>query len=306
MKTLTKLSLLVIFFIALSCEKSTTDPVENNPLAVYDDIELNEINVTTTNGYEWHIDDFDVTYQNSKLYFNIHTKKDFDASLHFILVNFAVDSFPFGVGTSNIVNLRYPDFDDEYGWLVDKWATSYNGDFPSGYFVIDFIDTTELIIYGYYEFMNLENPSYPNGFKIKKSYFKVNYEFGTNSLNYNAADILLNSNKLNEIDIPTKNHFPYVHSQIVFDDNAAVYMSFFHEKIEIGVNHAGSQGFYQALWWQNIDFPVFYYGYSNVVYQADSGYVNIIKFDNDTKTIEGDLNLYYKNDNLTGSFIINY
>ena len=316
MKKLITLTLLIMFFITVSCEKSNPDPLEDQtlepdtdlnddedkPPALYDDIVLNEMNIII-DGSEFHIHSFDVTYQNSKLYFNVHTKKNFDASLHFILVNFAVDSFPFGIGSSNIFNLRYPDL-DEYG-LVDKWATGFNGGLPSGYFVIDFIDTLDLIVYGYFEFMNLDEPTYPGYRKIQKSYFKVNYKVGTNSLDDNSADILINSEKLNVIDIPTINYYPYVHSQIVFDDNSAVYMSFFHEKLEFGVNHVG-EGFYHALWWKNIDFPVFYFGYSNVVYQADSGYVNIKKFDIDSRIIEGDLNLYYKSDNVTGSFVIHY
>ncbi len=227
-------------------------------------------------------------------------------SLHFILVNFAVDSFPFGVGTSNIVNLRYPDFED-YKWLVDKWATSYNGDFPSGYFVIDFIDTTELIAYGYYEFMNLEDPSYPDLNKLQKSYFKVNYELGPNSLDDNSADIFMNSEKLNVIDVPIKNYFPRIHSYIVFEDNSAMHLFFFYDELDMGYNSLESPGF-NAAWNTNVDFPVFYYAGTGhgVVYHADSGSVNVKTFDVDNQTIEGDLNLYYKSDNLTGSFIINY
>ncbi len=316
MKKLITLTLLIMFFITVSCEKSNPDPLEDQtlepdtdlnddedkPPALYDDIVLNEMNIII-DGSEFHIHSFDVTYQNSKLYFNVHTKKNFDASLHFILVNFAVDSFPFGIGSSNIFNLRYPDL-DEYG-LVDKWATGFNGGLPSGYFVIDFIDTLDLIVYGYFEFMNLDEPTYPGYRKIQKSYFKVNYEMGTNSLVNNSADIFMNSGKLNVIDIPLKNYFPRIHSRIVFDDNSAMHLYFFHEELELGNNPLESGGF-NASWNTNVDFPVFYYGGSGFVYHADSGYVDIKNFDIDNQIIEGDLNIYYKSDNFTGSFVINY
>lgn len=319
MKKLIQLTLLMMIFIAVSCEKSHTDPMEDNPSepdtdfnddedkppAIYDDIELNEINITTGTGYEWHIHDFNVTLENSKLYFNVHTKKDFDASLHFILVNFEVDSFPFGIGSSNIANLRYPDF-NEYGALVDEWASSFNGSFPSGYFVIDFIDTLDLIVYGYFEFMNLEDPTYPNGHKIQKSYFKVNYEVGTNSLDDNSAEIFINSEILNVIDIPSINYYPYVHSKIVFDDNSAVSMSFFHEELELGINQISSLGFNAALL-RNVDFFLSYFNFPPEAFsQADSGYVDIKLFDTAEKIIEGDLNLYFKGDNLTGTFTMKY
>lgn len=303
----------VVLFMTVSCEKpddksSGPDTDLNNdeekPPAIYDDIVLNEINLIMGE-HEWHIHDFDVTYEKTKLYFNIHTKKNFDATLYFILVNFAVDSFPFGIGTSNIVNLRFPSFnEDEY--LVDEYETSYNGDFPSGYFVIDFIDTTELIVYGYFEFMNPDDPTYPDYRKIQKSYFKVNYELGTNSLYDNSADIFMNSGALNVIDIYSKYHYSHIHNWIVFDNNSAVQTYFFEGNLELGHNLVTSSGF-NAVWLKNVDFPFHFYGWTDdVVYRADSGYVNIMLLDLDNHIIEGDLNLFFKNDNLTGSFVIYY
>jgi hypothetical protein len=315
MKTKFRIILLLLVFLAVSCDKSVNDPIEDDPPGeeipddptpdIYDDVELNKIKIVMGD-YEWSIDTIIVIYRNSKLYFNIFKKKNSELSLHFVLVNFDVDSFPVVKESPNIANFRYPVFNDE-GALDFNMVTSFSGDFPGGYFVIDRIDTTEQIVYGYFEFMIVDNNDpYHDVFKIKKTYFKMSYQVAPNSLDTQSAEIYMNSEELKVIDIKLGGSSVILHSYIVFDDNSAAHLYFYHEKLTMGLNPVDHYGGFKASWYKNIDIPMYYYIGSGFTFQADSGFVNIIHYNIDSKTIHGELDLYYRGDNLTGNFEINF